>query len=72
MKSNDKIEYYNKLIKEINNNITLLLKESPSQSKQLRKMYDEVQELKRSLRKNSLGFSYIEIDFDGEFEFTIT
>jgi len=68
MKSNDKIEYYNKLIKEINNNITLLLKESPSQSKQLRKMYDEVQELKRSLRKNSLGFSYIEIDFDGEFE----
>ena len=64
------IEYQNSIIKEINENINNLIPET-SRKKKLKKMYDEVQVLKkqvRSVSSKSLGFSYIEIDFSGEYE----
>ena len=64
------IEYQNSIIKEINENINNLIPEN-SRKRKLKKMYDEVQVLKKQVRdvpSKSLGFSYVEIDFVGEYE----
>ena len=64
------LNYHNKIIKTLNDDIIKLLPED-SRKRKLKKMYDEVQVLKKQVRgvpSKSLGFSYVEIDFIGEYE----